>query len=362
MCTVRLESLRPALESAVAAMQAAAIQRGHDRAAQGEPPRPDIVGFTSEAISLLALTLRRELSLLSVFFPAAASSDPRGCLEALVGPLEMPVYERVRGAVVGMASVPELCGIVDVLLREAAEGEGAEVVGVLVDRMLADAQERLTFRCQAFLRDRGEEQRPACRFRACLTDLRLRCACGKDEFVCGTVSPPFVPRFAVFSGAPCFRACISWGLLFRLGNALRPRYALLLKRRSVFCAWSAVVGYVPSEEDIRAFDGIREGASMARREDEMRVGSEGDGEGKEKGEGSVAGEGGVALPSEGDRGQVPSTSGDTMGQEGEANGRLGWRREVLYAPVRATLHALVSDIVLRDGHPCHHRHFPTFLL
>jgi len=189
LCAVRWEALRAGVEAAVAELQGAAVERG--RAGEGAPGRPDLVGFLVEALELLAGVARSELSLLAVFFPRAAAADPAGALEGLLPGLERPVYDRVRGAIVGVASVDELCGMVDVLGEWGGDaaggaagggaaggvapgagagaghggggggGGGGAALRPLAARLLADARERLTFRCQSMLRDRVHGYRPA---------------------------------------------------------------------------------------------------------------------------------------------------------------------------------------------------------
>ena len=106
---------------------------------------------------------RSELSLLAHFFPRAAAADPAACLEGLLSRAEQPLYDRARAAIVSVATVDDLCGFVDVLTKEFLTSDEAGVddaspaalLRALVERILADARQRLTFRCQAFLRDKG---------------------------------------------------------------------------------------------------------------------------------------------------------------------------------------------------------------
>ncbi|KAA6429125.1 MAG: conserved oligomeric Golgi complex subunit 3-like [Trebouxia sp. A1-2] len=98
-----------------------------------------------------------EHQLFDHFFPGA---DPEGSsLAPLMDPLATILYDALRPQFIHIHALDELCEIVDILTHEVVEeqmgrrGEAVHPLRPVLHRTLADVQERLTFRAQAFIKD-----------------------------------------------------------------------------------------------------------------------------------------------------------------------------------------------------------------
>ncbi|KAL0022928.1 hypothetical protein WJX77_008565 [Trebouxia sp. C0004] len=98
-----------------------------------------------------------EHQLFDHFFPGA---DPEGVsLAPLMDPLATILYDALRPQFIHIHALDELCEVVDILTHEVVEeqmgrrGEAVHPLRPVLHRTLADVQERLTFRAQAFIKD-----------------------------------------------------------------------------------------------------------------------------------------------------------------------------------------------------------------
>lgn len=98
-----------------------------------------------------------EHQLFDHFFPRA---EPEGSsLAPLMDPLATILYDALRPQFIHLHALDELCEIVDILTHEVVEeqmgrrGEAVHPLRPVLHRTLADVQERLTFRAQAFIKD-----------------------------------------------------------------------------------------------------------------------------------------------------------------------------------------------------------------
>ncbi|KAL3152568.1 hypothetical protein ABBQ32_001593 [Trebouxia sp. C0010 RCD-2024] len=105
-----------------------------------------------------------EHQLFDHFFPG---EDPEGpSLAPLMDPLATILYDALRPRFIHLHALEELCEIVNILTHEVAEEQvGRRGVAVhplrpVLHRTLADVQERLTFRAQAFIKDEVTNFRP----------------------------------------------------------------------------------------------------------------------------------------------------------------------------------------------------------
>ena len=100
---------------------------------------------------------RQEHALFEHFFPHSAASP--WAMAPLLEPLCQMLYDEMRPGYVAMNDMDVLCELVHVLKHEVLEEQlshrSSASAGMrpLISRILADVQERLTFRAQAFLRD-----------------------------------------------------------------------------------------------------------------------------------------------------------------------------------------------------------------
>ncbi|KAL6777652.1 COG3 [Auxenochlorella protothecoides x Auxenochlorella symbiontica] len=139
-CGARLVVLAPVVYAALA--------RG-----AGLPPGEQIAA----ADVLLRRLCREEAALFRRFFPASAQRDALG---RLVEPLAQRAYDALRPRVVAEQALDALCAAADAAAAAAAETRGGgaapadELVAPTFRRVLADVRERLTFRAQAFIRER----------------------------------------------------------------------------------------------------------------------------------------------------------------------------------------------------------------
>ncbi|GAB4817343.1 hypothetical protein N2152v2_004389 [Parachlorella kessleri] len=91
------------------------------------------------------------------FFPGSASSP--AALAPLLDPLCTLLYDVLRPALVQQQDIDGLCTLVDILKIEVLEeqlgrrGEAVAPLEPMLYRTLADVQERLTYRAQAFIRE-----------------------------------------------------------------------------------------------------------------------------------------------------------------------------------------------------------------
>lgn len=106
-----------------------------------------------------------EHQLFDHFFPG---EDPEGpTLAPLMDPLATILYDALRPRFIHLHALEELCEIVNILTHEVAEEQvGRRGVAVhplrpVLHRTLADVQERLTFRAQAFIKDEVTNFRPS---------------------------------------------------------------------------------------------------------------------------------------------------------------------------------------------------------
>eukprot|EP00803_Ostreobium_quekettii_P011407 evm.model.scf_473.11 EVM.evm.TU.scf_473.11 scf_473:71499-75186(-) len=96
----------------------------------------------------------------------SAKEDPTFLLP-LMDPLGTVLYDVIRPFVIQMQSVEELCSLVQILKSEIAGdqlarfGEAVEPLKPTVMRTLTDAQERLTYRAQAYIRDDIAKYKPS---------------------------------------------------------------------------------------------------------------------------------------------------------------------------------------------------------
>ncbi|PSC70334.1 conserved oligomeric Golgi complex subunit 3 [Micractinium conductrix] len=101
----------------------------------------------------------QEGQLFEQFFPATASAGGGAALAPLVDPLCTLLYDAVRPALIGVQDIDALCELVDILKLEVMEealgrrGDAAAPLEPMLQRTLADIQERLTYRAQAFIRE-----------------------------------------------------------------------------------------------------------------------------------------------------------------------------------------------------------------
>lgn len=101
----------------------------------------------------------QEAQLFEQFFPATSASGGSSALSPLVDPLCTLLYDAVRPALIGVQDIDALCELVDILRLEVMEeqlgrrGDAVAPLEPMLQRTLADIQERLTFRAQAFVRE-----------------------------------------------------------------------------------------------------------------------------------------------------------------------------------------------------------------
>ncbi|KAG1657780.1 hypothetical protein FOA52_012858 [Chlamydomonas sp. UWO 241] len=98
---------------------------------------------------------------------AAAASSATDHLVPVMEPLCNVLYDVLRPLVVQLADVDELCELVDILKHEVLgdqlrrRGPGADALVPTLSRTLADVQERLIFRAQAFIKEEVERYAPS---------------------------------------------------------------------------------------------------------------------------------------------------------------------------------------------------------
>ncbi|KAI3426341.1 hypothetical protein D9Q98_008714 [Chlorella vulgaris] len=101
----------------------------------------------------------QESQLFEQFFPATAARGGGTSLAPLVDPLCTLLYDAVRPALITVQDIDGLCELVDILRTEVMEeqlgrrGDAVAPLEPMLQRTLADIQERLTFRAQAFVRE-----------------------------------------------------------------------------------------------------------------------------------------------------------------------------------------------------------------
>mmetsp|Transcript_38034 Transcript_38034/g.90364 ORF Transcript_38034/g.90364 Transcript_38034/m.90364 type:complete len:779 (+) Transcript_38034:255-2591(+) len=98
-----------------------------------------------------------EHQLFEHFFPAAAAEP--GAMRPLVEPMCNILYDVLRPICIAMSDIDQLCEVVDIMRHEILQeqlgrrGNAVAPVRPIIQRALQDAQERLTFRAQAYLKD-----------------------------------------------------------------------------------------------------------------------------------------------------------------------------------------------------------------
>lgn len=113
--------------------------------------------FTRTGCEHLLRACQLEAQLFEQFFPSASNVPDR--LSALSEPLCTVLYDALRPAIIMLQDIDELCEMVDILKHEvlgdqlAKRGSGGESLRPMLTRTLADVQERLIYRCQAFIKE-----------------------------------------------------------------------------------------------------------------------------------------------------------------------------------------------------------------
>ncbi|BDA42423.1 Conserved oligomeric Golgi complex subunit 3 [Coccomyxa sp. Obi] len=122
-----------------------------------EYAREPLPSLTRSGCSYLMQVCQMEHQLFDHFFP---ESDPgSGSLAPLMDPLCTILYDALRPVFIQLQSLDELCGLVDILQHEVLEeqlgrrGDAVAPLRPVLLRILADVQERLTFRAQAFIKE-----------------------------------------------------------------------------------------------------------------------------------------------------------------------------------------------------------------
>jgi hypothetical protein len=98
-----------------------------------------------------------EHQLFEHFFPEAGAAGD--ALAPLMDPLCTLLYDALRPAFIQLQSLDDLCALVDILQHEVLEeqlgrrGDAVAPLRPVLLRTLADVQERLTFRAQAFIKE-----------------------------------------------------------------------------------------------------------------------------------------------------------------------------------------------------------------
>ncbi|KAK9845860.1 hypothetical protein WJX81_004499 [Elliptochloris bilobata] len=112
---------------------------------------------TRSGCAYLMQVCQLEHQLFDGFFPGA---DPDGgALGALMDPLCTVLYDALRPAFIHLAALDPLCELVDILQHEVLEeqlgrrGDAVAPLRPVLLRTLADVQQRLTFRVQAFIKE-----------------------------------------------------------------------------------------------------------------------------------------------------------------------------------------------------------------
>ncbi|EIE20882.1 Sec34-domain-containing protein [Coccomyxa subellipsoidea C-169] len=122
-----------------------------------EYAREPLPSLTRSGCSYLMQVCQMEHQLFEHFFPESDSDS--GALAPLMDPLCTVLYDALRPVFIQLQSLDELCGLVDILQHEVLEeqlgrrGDAVAPLRPVLLRTLADIQERLTFRAQAFIKE-----------------------------------------------------------------------------------------------------------------------------------------------------------------------------------------------------------------
>lgn len=113
--------------------------------------------FTRNGCEHLMRVCQLELQLFEQFFPK--SKDHPDMLAPLMDPLCVILYDVLRPLIIQLQDMDDLCELIDILKHEVLgeqllkRGSGVEALRPTLSRCLADVQERLIYRCQAFIKD-----------------------------------------------------------------------------------------------------------------------------------------------------------------------------------------------------------------
>eukprot|EP00884_Botryococcus_braunii_P022753 jgi/Botrbrau1/9161/Bobra.160_3s0033.1 len=122
-----------------------------------EYTRDALPSLTRNGCSYLMQVCQMESSLFDALFPG--DNGESGALQPLVEPLALQLYDTLRPAFIQLQDLDALCDLVTILKHEVLEeglarrGEAVAALRPIILRTLADVQERLTFRTQAFIKE-----------------------------------------------------------------------------------------------------------------------------------------------------------------------------------------------------------------
>ncbi|KAK9909756.1 hypothetical protein WJX75_006999 [Coccomyxa subellipsoidea] len=122
-----------------------------------EYAREPLPSLTRSGCSYLMQVCQMEHQLFEHFFPESESDS--GSLSPLMDPLCTILYDALRPVFIQLQSLDELCGLLDILQHEVLEeqlgrrGDAVAPLRPVLLRTVADVQERLTFRAQAFIKE-----------------------------------------------------------------------------------------------------------------------------------------------------------------------------------------------------------------
>eukprot|EP00210_Caulerpa_lentillifera_P003273 g3124.t1 len=116
-----------------------------------------LAGLLREGFSYLLQVCRFEHKLFFEFFPE--KETPKGLID-LMESLGTVLYDVIRPKLISVSSVDDLCDYVSILKNEIYDGQienlgdSVDALRSIVMRTLADAQERLIYRAQAFIEEK----------------------------------------------------------------------------------------------------------------------------------------------------------------------------------------------------------------
>lgn len=125
-----------------------------------------LLTLTRTGCTYLVQLCFQEFQLFSHFFSESSPSVGGSALAQLMDPLCTILYDVFRPQLIIVTEVDTLCELVDILKSEVMDdqmgrrGDAVAAVRPFIQRTLADVQERLIFRAQAYIRDEVAYYRP----------------------------------------------------------------------------------------------------------------------------------------------------------------------------------------------------------